>query len=78
MSEAITRKIIEVEKALAAKEVKMATLRTKIINAVGQLSTARDLRAANLDFLVTDVTKLCAGKSQVTVLLRQQLELGTA
>ena len=78
MSDAITRKILQVDKALAAKETEMATLRTRIINAVGQLSKARDLRDANLDFLVIDVTELCGLKSEVTALLRQQLELGTA
>ena len=78
MSDAITRKILEVDMALATKEIEMATLRTRIINAVGHLSKARDLRAANLDYLIMDVTALCALKSEVAALLRQQLELGTA
>ena len=77
MSDAITRKIVELDRMLATCETVMATLRTRIINAVGHLSKARDLREANLDYLVGDVTKLCALKSKVRELLRQQLELGT-
>ena len=74
----LDRRIVELQARIAAKELELKTHRARIINAVGHLGTARQLRDADLDDLVTDVSSLCALKAEVAALLQPMAELGSA
>ena len=74
----IDRRIIDVQNELAAKEVVLRGLRSRLINTVGTLHTAKQLREADLDQLIMDATAICQLQTQVTALLRSLQELGSA